>query len=100
MLLRSTVATIGVLFAFGFFCIVLAGFLGFDGSGIERVMPWGNFYAYAVGSYEYYDYDACNFDGNCPQQLITRVQSVVYFAVLLTAVAVPSFLAHRVRDIP
>ncbi len=100
MLLRSTVATIGVLFAVGFLCLVMAGFLGLDGSGVERVMPWGNFYAYAVGSYRFYDYDACNFTGDCPRQLITRLQSVVYFAVLLGAVSVPSFLAHRARDVP
>ena len=57
MLLRSTVATLGVLFAVGFVCVVLvAGVLGLGG-GVERLMPWGNFSAYVVGAYDYYDYD-------------------------------------------
>ena len=38
--------------------MVVAGVLGLDG-GAERFMPWGNFYAYAVGGYEYYDYGPC-----------------------------------------
>ena len=78
MLLRSTVATLGVLFAVGFFCVVLlAGVLGLGGE-VERVMPWGNFAAYIVGSYQYYDYDSCGFSegGGCGEQTITRSAGV------------------------
>jgi hypothetical protein len=102
MLLRSTVGTLGTLFAVGFFCVVIvAGVLGLPG-GLERVMPWGNFYAYAVGSYEYYDYGSCMFaeGGDCGQDTIMRNASIVYFTVIWIAVAVPSLLSYRARDVP
>ena len=35
--------------------VVVAGVLGVGGAA-ERFMPWGNFYAYAVGGYEFYDF--------------------------------------------
>lgn len=104
MLLRSTVATLGILFAVGFFCVVIvAGVLGLGGE-LERVMPWGNFSAYAVGTYEYYDYDACMFaEGggeHCGSETIKRGASVVYFSIIWVIVAVPSVLGYRERDIP
>jgi hypothetical protein len=103
MLLRSTVGALGVLFAVGFFCIVLvAGILGLDG-GVERVMPWGNFVAYAVGTYQYYDSGACVMDmdgGGCGSETIRRGASMVYFAVIWVVVAVPSLLSFRARDVP
>jgi ABC-2 type transport system permease protein len=103
MLLRSTVATLGILFAVGFFCVVIvAGVLGLGG-GLERAMPWGNFYAYAVGSYHYYDYDLCGFGsdgGDCGQETIKRGASVLYFAIIWVVVAVPSILSYRERDVP
>jgi hypothetical protein len=102
MLLRSTVGTLGLLFAVGFFCVVIvAGVLGLEG-GLERVMPWGNFVAYAVGSYEYYDSSDCGFgmDGDCGSATIARGASLVYFAIIWVAVAVPSILSYRSRDVP
>lgn len=102
MLLRSTVGTLGLLFAVGFFCVVLvAGVLGLGGS-LERAMPWGNFLAYAVGSYEYYDYEKCGFDmgGNCGSENIKRGASVIYFSIIWIVVAVPSLLSFRARDVP
>ncbi len=104
MLLRSTVGTLGVLFAVGFFCVVVvAGVLGLEG-GVERVMPWGNFVAYAVGGYEFYDYDACVMDmggGGCDTgETIKRSAAVLYFAVIWVVVAIPSLLSFRVRDVP
>jgi ABC-2 type transport system permease protein len=101
MLLRSTVATLGVLFAVGFFCVVLvAGVLGLGGE-LERFMPWGNFYAFAVGSYEIPLYTDCfaATGSSCAPELITRTQSVIYFAVIWVAVAVPSLLSFRTRDV-
>ena len=101
MLLRSTVGTLGLLFAVGFFCVVIvAGVLGLGGE-LERVMPWGNFYAYAVGTYEYYDYDSCGFgaDGSCGSETIKRGASILYFTVIWVAVAVPSLLSFRARDV-
>jgi ABC-2 type transport system permease protein len=105
MLLRSTVGALGVLFAVGFFCVVIvAGILGLEG-GVERVMPWGNFVAYAVGGYEFYDYDGCVMDmsggGDCDTgETIKRGASVIYFAVIWVVVAVPSLLSFRARDVP
>jgi hypothetical protein len=102
MLLRSTVGTIGTLFAISFFCVVVvAGMLGLEGS-TERFMPWGNFAAYAVGGYDYYsDYVCMEDGGHCGEtHTITRTGSIVYFAVIWLAVAVPSLLSHRVRDVP
>jgi ABC-2 type transport system permease protein len=102
MLLRSTVGTLGTLFAVGFFCVaIVAGVLGLPG-GLERVMPWGNFYAYAVGSYEYYDYGGCMFaeGGECGQDTIERGASIVYFTVIWVAVAAASLLSYRRRDVP
>ena len=105
MLLRSTVATIGLLFGVMFLAVVSTGLFGFD-SGLERFMPWGNFYAYAVGSYEYYaDSGPClsdGFDGGCTSTVhhISRAASLVYFAVVLAAVSVPSVLSFRQRDLP
>jgi hypothetical protein len=102
MLLRSTVGTLGALFAASFFCVVVvAGVLGLDG-GTERFMPWGNFAAYAVGGYDYYSSYVCLEDGtHCGENgLITRSESIVYFAVVWLAVAVPSLFSFRVRDVP
>ena len=55
MLLRSTVGTLGLLFATGFLGLVVVGALGIESA--EQVMPWGNFLAFTVGGYTYYDYD-------------------------------------------
>ena len=104
MLLRSTVGTLGTLFAVGFFCVVVvAGVLGLGGE-LERAMPWGNFYAYAVGSYEFYDYGSCVLRRRRRRRLragtITRGASIVYFAIIWVAVAVPSLLSYRQRDVP
>ena len=42
MLLRSTVGTLGLLFATGFLGLVVVGALGIESA--EQVMPWGNFW--------------------------------------------------------
>jgi hypothetical protein len=105
MLLRSTVATMGLLFAVMFLAVVTTGLFGFD-SGLERFMPWGNFYAYAVGSYEYFaDLGPClgrGLDGGCTSDAhhITRAASLLYFGLVLAAVSVPSLLSFRQRDLP
>jgi hypothetical protein len=105
MLLRSTVGTLGFLFAVGFFCVVVvAGVLGLEGS-TERFMPWGNFYAYAVGTYEYYDYGSCSFEradvGGCDsQQVIDRSGAVIYFLIISAVTLVPSLFSFRERDLP
>lgn len=103
MLLRSTVGTLGLLFAVAFFCIVfVAGVLGLEGD-TEVFMPWGNFYAYAVGGYEYYDYGDCGFGGGspgCGEHVIGRGAAIAYFAAIWVIVAGPSLISFRTRDLP
>ena len=97
-LLRSTVATLGVLFASGFLGIVTVA-IGFGGS--ERFMPWSNFLAFVVGRYTYYVDDASCFTGECsPERYVDRADSVVYFLVILVAVAAASLATFRSRDLP
>jgi len=96
MLLRSTVATLGVLFASGFLGIVSIA-VGFAGS--ERFMPWSNFMAFVVGRYTYF-VDSC-FEGDCnPERHVDRADSVVYFLVILGVVIVASLATFRSRDVP
>ena len=103
MLLRSTVGTLGLLFAVGFFCVVfVAGVLGLEGD-TERFMPWGNFYAFAVGDYEYYNFGPCfdGMEGGCEQAgHITRSTSAIYFLIILAVTTVPSLFSFRERDLP
>ena len=102
MLLRSTVGTLGILFAAGFLGIVIVGAMGIESA--EQVMPWGNFVAFVVGGYTYYAYGDCAAgfpDGGCnPAHLIDRVHGTIYFLVVLAAVAVPSFVSFLKRDVP
>ena len=70
---------------------------------IERVMPWGNFYAYAVGAYQYYDYDTCGFGadgGNCATGDHHARRLAHLLRDHLVVVTVPSLLSHRVRTSP
>lgn len=101
MLLRSTVGALGVLFAVGFLCVVVVGGVLGLGSEAERFMPWGNFIAYAVGSYEIPLHTDCfaTTGRACTPEHLTRSGSVVYFAVIWVAVAVPSLLSFRTRDV-
>ncbi|HCB07927.1 MAG TPA: hypothetical protein PLZ93_23640 [Nocardioides sp.] len=97
MLLRSTVATLGVLFATGFGGVIL---VAAGVASAERVMPWGNFVAWVVGGYDYYVYDDC-FSADCvPVRHIERSDSAVYFAVILAVVLVGSLASFRRRDLP
>jgi ABC-2 family transporter len=97
-LLRSTVATLGVLFASGFLGIVTVA-IGFGGS--ERFMPCSNFLAFVVGRYTYYVNDSSCFSGDCsPSRHIDRADSVVYFLVILAAVTAASLSTFRSRDLP
>jgi hypothetical protein len=96
MLLRSTVATLGVLFASGFLGIVSVA-VGLENS--ERFMPWGNFSAFVVGRYTYY-VNSC-YSGDCdPARHIDRADSVVYFLVILSVVTAASLVSFRSRDLP
>ncbi len=100
MLLRSTVGTLGLLFATGFLGLVVVGALGIESA--EQVMPWGNFLAFTVGGYTYYDYDVVCLDSvGCDfGRVIDRLDGTVYFLAILAAVGVPSLLSFLRRDVP
>jgi hypothetical protein len=98
MLLRSTVATLGVLFASGFLGIVSVA-VGFASS--ERFMPWSNFLAFVVGRYAYYVDEPSCFPPACSsERYVDRSDSVVYFVVILAVVAAASLSTFRSRDLP
>jgi hypothetical protein len=98
MLLRSTVATLGVLFASGFLGIVTIA-IGLGGSA--RFMPWNNFMAFVVGRYTYYVNDNSCFNGDCnPERHLDRADSVVYFVVILAVVTAASLESFRRHDLP
>ena len=97
MLLRSTVATLGVLFASGFLGIVTIA-VGFGGS--ERFMPWSNFVAFVVGRYTYYPDDYTCRSMRCGPPYVDRGDSAVYFLVIVVVVLVASIGTFRSRDLP
>jgi hypothetical protein len=102
MLLRSTVGTLGLLFGSGLVGVVITQALGFVEA--ERVMPWGNFTAFVVGSYRYYDYDGCfatGYEAGCDAAVVLhRSDGSVYFLVVLLVVGALSLASFRRRDVP
>lgn len=104
MLLRSTVATLGLLFAVGFLGIVMISVLGLGSS--ERFMPWSNFMAFIVGSYTYYPDDGyygcyASDGGGCHlETVLHRSDGTVYFLVVLGVVGALSWLSFQRRDLP
>ncbi|MDQ4055449.1 MAG: hypothetical protein M3237_22535 [Actinomycetota bacterium] len=102
MLLRSTVATLGILFAVSIAAPLLLALLAFPGH--ERLMPHNNGIALINDGTRITDYDdpAC-FDGpnddDCVT-VITRRDGGLYFGSLLLVVGVPSLLHFRRRDVP
>jgi len=103
MLLRSTVATLGILFAVSIAAPLLLALLAFPGN--DRLMPHNNGIALINDGVRISDYDdpAC-FDGptgrNDCVTVITRRDGAVYFGSLLLVVGVPSLLLFRRRDVP
>jgi ABC-2 type transport system permease protein len=106
MLFRSTVATLGVLFAVAIAGPLLITALDFPGN--QRLMPQNNFGAVLVDDFTFSDYStaACQEDqmqggdGSVCQVRMTTTDGTVYFGVLLLLGAVPSVLSFRRRDVP
>jgi len=100
MLFRSTVATLGVLFAVAIAGPLLITLLGFPGN--ERLMPQNNYAALVLDGFTYFvPPDACLPDGcNEVRKHIGPVDGATYFGGLLLLAAVPSVLSFRRRDVP
>jgi hypothetical protein len=103
MLFRSTVATLGVLFAVAVAVPIL--FTVFVFPGHISLQPQNNGWALIRGGIEITDYDdeKCFEDpfstDGCVVE-ITTADSTVYFGGLLLATGVPSLLLYRRRDVP
>ncbi|MBB6629627.1 ABC transporter permease subunit [Nocardioides sp. KIGAM211] len=99
MLFRSTVATLGVMFAVAIAGPLLITLLGFPGN--QRYMPQNNYAAVLFKDTTYYDESACaqSPDGSCEQHL-RLAGGTTYFATLLLLAGVPSVLSFRRRDVP
>ncbi|MGD9962109.1 hypothetical protein [Nocardioides sp.] len=99
MLFRSTVATLGSLFAFtvgGSLLIV-----GIIGPGAEKWLLPTNFLAVLNNGVSYYSDAACgvNGEGSC-QAHLSLTHGAVYLGILLVAAVVLSLWSYRRRDIP
>jgi hypothetical protein len=105
MLFRSTVATLGVLFAVAIAGPLLITMLGFPGH--QRWMPQNNVAAVLFEGIRVTDYDRPDCfpeggprpDDRCVVKISTAGGSG-YFGGLLLLAGVPSLLAFRRRDIP
>ncbi|WP_372728451.1 hypothetical protein [Nocardioides sp.] len=106
MLFRSTVATLGILFAVSIAAPLLLSVLAFQSS--DRLMPQNNYAAVVLGGIESYDYDhpcpvegddETRYDGGCPTT-ITTGDGATYFGVLLLAAGGLSLLSFGRRDVP
>ena len=102
MLFRSTVATLGVLFAVAIAGPLLITLLGFPGN--QRYMPQNNYGAVLNHGTTYYDYAACEQvydDDACnPERRLSLAHGTTYFGSLLVLAGVPSLLLFRRRDVP
>lgn len=103
MLLRSTVATLGILFAVSIAAPLLLTLLDFPSH--QRLMPHYNGIALINDGTTITDYDQPEcFDGPTEGAdcviTITRRDGGIFFGSLLLAVGVPSLLSFRRRDVP
>ena len=100
MLFRSTVATLGILFAVAIAGPLLITLLGFPGH--ERLMPQNNYAAVLLDGIDYYQEPTACLGGDCGavRRHLDPVDGAGYFGALLLVVAVPSVLSFRRRDVP
>jgi ABC-2 type transport system permease protein len=102
MLLRSTVGTLGVLFAY-----VVAGEIVVASLPFDKMSQWSlanNVQAWVSGSLEVYDESVCagasGFDGGCnPFYELSGAHGAAYLGVLLLVVVLLSPPAFRRRDV-
>lgn len=101
MLFRSTVATLGVMFALAIAGPLMLTLLGFPGN--ERWMPQNNFAAIVLDGFDYYEYSNVVCGGEGCSNTVSRLSlsgGVRYFGGLLVLAAVFSGLSFRRRDVP
>jgi len=100
MLFRSTVATLGVLFAVAIAGPLLITLLGFPGN--ERLMPQNNYAAIVLDGFNYFvPPDTCAPDAcNAVRKHLGAVDGATYYGFLLLLAAIPSVLSFRRRDVP
>jgi len=104
MLFRSTVATLGVLFALAIAGPLLLTILGFPGH--LRFMPQNNFAAVLLERTSMTDYsrpECVEIGPTMPESCVVRLTTrdgAGYFGGLLLLAGVPSLLSFRRRDVP
>jgi hypothetical protein len=100
MLLRHTVGTVAVLFAYAVGGTAVIAALPF--SGVGRWSVGNNVFAWLQDGYEFYDDSiSCSPGGACDQMVnLTLGQGATYLGVFLGLVLVASLLLFRRRDIP
>jgi ABC-2 type transport system permease protein len=101
MLFRSTVATLGILFAVSLLGPLLLALIGFD--GYERWMPNVNFSAILRDGTTYFDESAiveCTGDTECGQEHLSLVGGVLYYGAMLGLACLVSLWSFRRRDVP
>lgn len=100
-LLRSTVASLGVLFgAVVVSSMLLAILLGVNA---ERWLLPTNVFAFVLGGYDYYTGNevSCDADGNCTgMSRLHTGQAAIYLACLVVPTVVASLWSFRRRDVP
>ncbi|GHJ58295.1 hypothetical protein NOK12_08140 [Nocardioides sp. OK12] len=110
MLFRSTVATIGVLFAVSVLGGTLIGLLGSGGGSTERWQPQLNLVAFVTNELRYYDESSLpeecfsrrggrglECDG---ERVLTATDGGAYLGVLLLGAGAVSLVSYRRRDVP
>jgi hypothetical protein len=105
MLFRSTVATLGILFAVALAGPLLITLLALPGH--QRLMPQNNYGAIMLDGITVDDYDnpACRMGGpdggeRACQVRVTKTDGALYFGGLLLLAGAPSVLSFRRRDVP
>jgi hypothetical protein len=92
MLFRSTVATLGVLFAVSLVGPLLLALIAFP--GFEKWMPQNNVLAFVQDGMTYWSNDGM------VEETLTLTHGLIYLIVLLLFAAVPSVASFRSRDVP
>ncbi|MDP3894046.1 hypothetical protein, partial [Nocardioides sp.] len=99
MLFRSTVGTVGFVFATTVASYVLL--LSLPGTGTQRWLLHQNVFAFVNGSWEYYDPTLCRGAMECDgMTTLTACPAAAYLAVLLALPVIASVLSFRRRDVP
>jgi ABC-type transport system involved in multi-copper enzyme maturation permease subunit len=92
MLFRSTVATLGVLFAFSLLVPLMLSLIAFG--GYEKWMPQNNIAAFVLDGATYY------VQNTGMEHRLSMTHGTVYLLGVLLVAAIPSVASFRTRDVP